>query len=216
MLINEIKSLYTKDINALAYMAYDKFENFKRPDEMGVVDYINEVERLNNKIRQFDIVLPTEVVAYKVLNKANISSEKKQLVRATVVTLTYENMTKQLKAMYDSFGNSVNSNDNFDIKCETVHYANKSLDYSHQGSKDGYRGNCGSNSRNRNSDFANQFKQQSGSNSGKYDKWGQKTNPLDKSRKVTCCLICKPIYHWANSGPNKAKDTIDVNITLFT
>ena len=117
-------------------------------------------------------------------------------------------MTKQLKAIYDSYGNSVNSNDNFDIKCEPVYYANKSLDYSHQGLKDGYRGNCGSNSRNKNSRFPNQFKQQSGANSENYDKWGQKTNPLDKSRKVTCCLICKSIYHWANSCPYKVKSTL--------
>ena len=93
-LITKIKTLYAKDINALAYMAYDQFENFKRPDEMTIVDYINEFERLNNKIRQFDMVLPTGVLAYKVLNNANISSEKKQLIRATVVSLTYENMKK--------------------------------------------------------------------------------------------------------------------------
>ena len=97
---------------------------------MSIVDYINEFEHLNNKICQFDMVLATEVLTYKVLNSATISSEKKQLIRATVVTLTYENMTKQLKTIYDSPGNSVNSNDNFDIKCEPVYYANKSLDYS--------------------------------------------------------------------------------------
>ena len=98
-----------------------------------------------------------------------------------------------------------------------MYYANKSLYYSCKGPKYGYRGNRGSNSRNRNSCFPNQFKQQSGSNSENYDKWGQKTNPLDKSGKVTCCLICKSIYDWANSCPNKVKDTSkDVNITLFT
>ena len=71
-------------------------------------------EHLNNKICQFDMVLPAGELAYKDLNNANISSENKKLIRATVVT-TYENMTKQLKAIYDSSGNSVNSNDNFDI-----------------------------------------------------------------------------------------------------
>ena len=74
-LITKIKTLYAKDINALAYMAYDQFENFKRTDEMTIVDYINEFERLNNKIRQFDMVLPTGVLVYKVLNNANIFSE---------------------------------------------------------------------------------------------------------------------------------------------
>ena len=95
--------------------------------------------------------------------------------------------------------------------------SNKPLDYSHQGPKDGYRGIRGSNSQNRNSCFPNQFKQQSGSNSENYDKWGQNTNLLDKSGKVTHCLICKSIYHWVYSCPNKVKGMLeDVNITLFT
>ena len=47
-LITKIKTLYSKDTHALAYMGYDQFENFKRPDEMTKVDYINEFERLNN------------------------------------------------------------------------------------------------------------------------------------------------------------------------
>ena len=118
-------------------MTYNQFENFKRSDEMSMVDYITEFERLNNKINQFHMILPTGVLACKFLKNANISSEKKQLrVRATVVTLTYENMTKQLKAINDSSGNSVNNNDNFDIKCEPVYYDNKSLDYYHQEPKD--------------------------------------------------------------------------------
>ena len=91
---------------------------------MTIVDYINEFERLNNKICQFNMVLPTGVLAYKVLNNANIFSEKKQLIRATVVSMPYENMKKQLKAMYDSSANS-STNELVDIKIERVYYANK-------------------------------------------------------------------------------------------
>ena len=117
VLITTIKSVYAKDVNTLAYMEYDQFKSFKQPHEISIVDYINKFECSNNKIRQFDMILTTGVLAYKVLNNANISSEKKHLIRTTIVTLTYENMTKQLKAIYDSSGNSVNNNDNFDIMC---------------------------------------------------------------------------------------------------
>ena len=41
-------------------------------------------------------------------------------------------MTKQQKAICDSSGDSVNSNNAYGIKCETEYYANKSPDYSHQ------------------------------------------------------------------------------------
>lgn len=39
-------------------------------------------------------------------------------MRATAVTLTYENMKKQLKAVHDSAGND--KNDHFDINCELI------------------------------------------------------------------------------------------------
>ena len=40
---------------------------------------------------------------------------------------------------------------------------------------------------------------------------------MGKLGKFSCCLICKSIYHWANSCPNQVKITLeDVNITLFT
>ena len=42
-LIMKIKTLYAKEINTLAYMVYDQFENFKQPNEMTIVNYINEL-----------------------------------------------------------------------------------------------------------------------------------------------------------------------------
>ena len=48
------KSSYAKNTNTLAFMAYDKFENFRRYD-LNIVDYINKYERLNNQIKHFDM-----------------------------------------------------------------------------------------------------------------------------------------------------------------
>ena len=38
MLIDKVKSFYAKDINAIAYMIYDSFENSKQQDEKSIVD----------------------------------------------------------------------------------------------------------------------------------------------------------------------------------
>ena len=61
--------------------------------------------------------LPTGVSAYRVLKNANISNEKQQLVRAALTSLTYENMKKQLKAIYDS---SINLASNDNIKEDQI------------------------------------------------------------------------------------------------
>ena len=78
-LVRRIKSLYAKDTNTLlAFMWYDKFENFKRPDDMNIADYINDFERFNNQIKHYDMELLTGVITYKVLKNANASNVKQQ------------------------------------------------------------------------------------------------------------------------------------------
>ena len=52
-LTDKIRSFYAKDINAIAYMTYDNFENFKQQDEKSIVDYINRFQGLSNKILHF-------------------------------------------------------------------------------------------------------------------------------------------------------------------
>ena len=83
-------------------MAYDTFETFYSPSEINIIDYINEFERLHYQIKRYDIELPTGVLACHVLKNANTSNEKQQLIRATLTSLTYENMKKLLKTIYDS------------------------------------------------------------------------------------------------------------------
>lgn len=50
-----------------AYLAYEKFEKFKRPETMSITDYIVEFERLYYKIKTHKMVLPDDVLAYRVL-----------------------------------------------------------------------------------------------------------------------------------------------------
>ena len=53
VLTDKIRSFYAKDINAIAYMTYDNFENFKQQYEKSIVDYINRFQGLSNKILHF-------------------------------------------------------------------------------------------------------------------------------------------------------------------
>ena len=63
---------------------------------MNISNYIIEFERLYNKIKNFNMTLPDGVLAYKFLNNANVSEQHKQLVRATLTVLKYENMKDQI------------------------------------------------------------------------------------------------------------------------
>ena len=90
-----MKSLFAKDINQAAIIAYDKFEMFKRPANINIVDFINEFERLYNNIKKHDIELPTGVLAYRLLK----SEDKQQLARAAMSSFMYNDMKKQLKVI---------------------------------------------------------------------------------------------------------------------
>ena len=122
------------------------------------------------------------------------------------MSLTYENMTKQLKATYDSSANS-STNELVDIKSEPVYYANKH-EFVNETPKDSHNFSNNHNSHIfSNTSNRNRYAKQSNSTSENYDKFGQKMNPLDKSGRISCCVICKSISHWANDCPNKVQDT---------
>ena len=48
ILIARLKSLSSKDINQVAFLAHNKSESIKTPVNMNISDFINEVERLYN------------------------------------------------------------------------------------------------------------------------------------------------------------------------
>ena len=98
-----------KDTNQSAYAAYENFEHFQRSTEMNVKDFINEFERLYNKIRVFKMELPNGVLAYRVLESANLSTENEKLARATIKELTYKNMCEQLRKMFVDISDSQKS-----------------------------------------------------------------------------------------------------------
>ena len=70
---------------------------------------LNEFETLHNQIK-YRIVLRTDFLAYRVLKNMNITKEKLQLVTATLTSLNYENLKKQMEVIYDSSGSSSSNN----------------------------------------------------------------------------------------------------------
>ena len=100
-LTTKLRELYAKDAEETAFRAYEDFETFTRDSTMEIQDYINEFDRRYQKIKAKGMELPEGVLAYRLLKSANISSQKQALVRATIANLTLDDMTKQLRAIFD-------------------------------------------------------------------------------------------------------------------
>ena len=91
-IIDRRDKLFLKDKVQNAYIAYETFESFKRSSEMSVTEYNNESERLHHKLKEYDMGLPSGVLAYKLLKQAGLSESHEQLARAMAGELTFENM----------------------------------------------------------------------------------------------------------------------------
>ena len=102
LLFAKLDGLYLKDENQQLYVCLKKFEQYKRPSTQSINDYINEFERLYNKLKFYKIDYPDAAVAYRLLESANLSKEKNELIRTTVSKLEYTLIKSQLRKLEDS------------------------------------------------------------------------------------------------------------------
>ena len=68
--------------------------------------------------------LPTRVLVYRLLKSVDISEDKQQLARATMSSFTYDDMKKQLKAIYDNLSTNEINGSTTEIKVETTYEVN--------------------------------------------------------------------------------------------
>lgn len=209
-----LDNMYLKDECILAYESYETFESFKRPTSMSINDYVVKFESLHRNAKSHKMDIHDGVLAYRLLNNANLSEDKKQLVKATLSKMTYDEMKDKLKKVFTSSNPPTQTSSGHGIKLEpeqdvfqssgvsdTYYYSNSNsqrggrgrggrLNYRYMGS----RSNSGYNSSQRGTYSNNNFNQRSNSN----------MNPSDANGKVTRCLICDSKFHWADKCPERS------------
>ena len=168
---------------------------------MNMIVYINEIERLYYENQRYEMTLPTAVLACRVLKSVNISNEKRQLARATITELNYENMKKQLKAIHDR--SSVSTENSFEIKSEPTYVTDMK-------DEPNYIGNNSTTGR-----FNNYRRSNSNSKQRKYnspstqhksvntDEYGRKTNPVNSNGNITKCLYVSQYTIGIRNAPIK-------------
>ena len=182
------------------FNAYEKFETFQRSKEMTISDFINEFEQLNEKLKSFKIELPSVVLAYQLLKSANLPKSTRDLARATCLSLTYNDMKKQIKAIYDQCGQADKSNDNdTKIEIEDTFYG-KTFD------------------RRRTQNFNPGRRERQGSGSYKTSSSKSRQNPTGADGHQLQCHLCKSIMHLMKDCPDKetlSKTSGSVHVQFF-
>ena len=88
---------YETDKAEDAYSSFDNFIKYRRPSGMNVDDYLTDFNIKYNEMKGHGITLDDKVLAYFVLNCANLSDESTAICRGTCPELSYANMRKQIK-----------------------------------------------------------------------------------------------------------------------
>ena len=209
LILKRLDELYLEDTTQTAYLAYQNFETFKRPETMTMKDYLLKFEQLYTKIKDHQMILPDGVLAYRVLNSANLSNEQMTLCRATMTDLKYDDMVKQLKRLFADAITSAPVGAQSTLaqaKEEPIFFNENSNDansvyYGDSRRRTWYRGNRGRGRGNSN------YQRRGGSD----DKGIM--NPVDRDGNVTRCRICDIKFHWHQDCTVKQKSPD--KITLF-
>lgn len=99
-----LDGIYKRDDLSEAYESYTVFEKFIKPVQMSMENYVGEFDKLYNKTKKHGIEINQIVLAFKLLNGANLDHPQRQLVLTAVdyekKTDLFKNMKSALRKFY--------------------------------------------------------------------------------------------------------------------
>ena len=203
-----LNKLYLKDKTQSAFQALEAFEEYRRPKELSMRDYCNHFDKLYSKTKSYGTTVSSDVLGFRLLKSANLTTQQEQLVKATIGDLTYDNMKAQLKKIH---GQDVDSASAHSIKTEGAVKVEDEEEVLYGSGFQAYHGGY----RGRGRAPAGQYYQADrGRNSRRGHRGGsgyqQKrgTNPLDQFGNVSTCIECGSINHWVNKCPDREKSKV--------
>lgn len=237
-LLEKLDQLFKKDTIDSAYEAYKNFDAFYQGESVPMTDYIAQFEILYRKMEKYEMKLPDAILAFTLLEKANLEKKDRQMALTACSDIKYETMKSALKRIFGDqhkrnqavslglgkLGSGLTSSDmdmpnvdklNIDGRPIKQELTEEVLVSSYQ--TQGYRSG-----RNR---VRPRYRSKPST-----DDSIPGTNPINRYGKRTKCAICQSIFHWAKDCPHKeqsanvvesvegmplVKDRESVNITLF-
>ena len=207
-ILDILDKMYLKDECTQAYECYETFEKFKRPINMNINDYVLKFESLYHKAKSHKMEILDGVLAYRLLNSANLSDDEIQLVKATISEMTYENMKQKLKMVFTNAKseNKVDFKDGIKMEIDSespsyfVEEDDENKEFSAEAKYDTYYNSRGGSFRGRSYRRGPRYR---GNAFDSRPKPKPKENPLDHEGNVSKCNICESKFHWANKCPDK-------------
>ena len=200
-LIAFLDSHLKKDDLADSLEKFEEFEDFERKMGMSITEYIASFDSLYRKIEKLDMKLPMEILAFKLLRKANIGKEEKLLV---LTGMNYENkatLYEEAKKSLQKFKGDITEGQRGSssaIKLEPAYLAENeeallAAGYSRQYSRGRKSGASGRSGHSRGSQGRQQGWQQ---------QQNRNTNPIGSDGKILTCRYCGSFRHLVAKCPH--------------
>ena len=202
-LYEKLDSLFLEDINQSAFRAYETFENYQRLLGTSLEGFLIEFGQLVAKLKDFNILLPEPVLAFRALKTANITPDNERLVKATVSELTLSSMSKHLRKIMHGHSSSDSSPNTSPVVKKTemdiVNYTedNQMDPTAVYYGRSSYR--CDSRLNNSREKINCAGRRQGYKN--KTRSMNKKLNPRDRTGNITVCFNCGCRFHWSYDCP---------------
>ena len=181
LILEELDKVFEADNLTRAYCAFIDFVTYRRNNGEGFSTYIVEFEKKHREIEKYDVNFPTGVLAFFLLQVANLTPDHEKLVR-TAAKLEYKDMHKKTQKVFGETGDVVDC-----VPVKTEDYL-----YKDNGRSRGFRCNTG---RERGNTFCGGKKTQSSSSFSR-------SNPIASNGSVMRCHNCESIKHFASACPH--------------
>lgn len=200
-----LDKLFGKNKAESAFTSFENFIKFKRPMNMSIKDYTIEFNLKLKKVESHDMTLPSGVLAYYLLECANLSPEQTSLCRATCSKLTYHDMKEQIERVsLVSESSKSSSNVNVEYMARTPG-CNTNYDYMYDDSY--YAAPCETDDVHNDDVKESAYYVQPGRSQysrgrGAFGNNMPRKNRLDEFGNPTHCRFCKSICHWVDKCPH--------------
>ena len=198
----ELDKFFLKDKDRIGFLAYDKFNAFRRPEGMAIKEFLIKFELLLNTCTTHGVELSEKIIAHQMLQSVNILPNKKELIMTTLDKFTPESMRNQILKLFcaEEVPSVANQLNEMAIKAEP-HSSDEKPSYVMAGSQSNYNH---SNRYNREKKHHNNFKKSHNSKHNRKDyRRHSKKNPVDAFGNITECDNCHSIFHYEKECPDK-------------
>ena len=212
-LCEKLDTLFLEDVNQSLFRAYETFENYQRPPGTSLEDFLIEFGRLVATLKDFNILLPEPVLAFRALKSANNTLDNEKLAKAIISELTLSSMSEQLRKIMHGHSFSDSSPNTSPVKVKNEmdignYTVNNQMDPTrlYYGRSSYWRDSHFNNSREKINRAGRRQGYKNKTRSTNKNK--KKLNPRDRTDNITVCFNGGFRFHWSYVHSSRNKDGV--------